>query len=332
MTYCEFVTIFPHLIAGPIINHKKMMPQFMAAKNFVINYENVARGICLFTMGLFKKVLIADKLAPWAADAFVRPDLLTFLEAWIGVLSYTFQLYFDFSGYSEMAIGLGLMFNLKLPMNFNSPYQATNMIDFWRRWHMTLGEWVRDYLYIPLGGNRVGELRKMRNLFVAMLGLWHGASWTFVFWGALHGVFLVINHQWRRTGISLPKIVNWGLTFLCVVVCWVFFRAESFHDGWAILRAMVDIRNVVLPAGGNTETYLGFLRNWGVSFVWRNGTDLKHGIAVLGMLVMLCGVSNPQKWMQNFKPNAVWLAGTVGMFVYAIWNLWSHSEFLYFQF
>ncbi len=334
LTYCEFVTIFPHLIAGPIINHKKMMPQFTAAENFVINYENVAKGICLFTMGLFKKVILADYLSTWATDAFIKPDLLTFLEAWIGALGYTFQLYFDFSGYSEMAIGLGLMFNLKLPMNFNSPYQATSMIDFWRRWHMTLGEWVRDYLYIPLGGNRAGELRKMRNLFVAMLliGLWHGASWTFVFWGALHGVFLVINHQWRRTGISLPKIVNWGLTFLCVVVCWVFFRAESFHDGWAILRAMVDIRNVVLPAGGNTETYLGFLRNWGVSFVWRNGTDLKHGIAVLGMLVMLCGLSNPQKWVQNFKPNAVWLAGTVGMFVYAIWNLWSHSEFLYFQF
>ena len=334
LTYCEFVTIFPHLIAGPIINHKEMMPQFTAAKTFVIDWRNVATGICLFTMGLFKKVAIADRLAPWAADAFARPDTLTFLEAWIGALSYTFQLYFDFSGYSEMAIGLGLMFNLKLPVNFNSPYQATSMIDFWRRWHMTLGTWVRDYLYIPMGGNRVGEFRKMRNLFVSMLliGLWHGAGWTFVFWGALHGVFLVINHQWRRMGIALPKIVNWGLTFLCAVVCWVFFRAESFHDGAAVLQAMADISNIVLPAGGMAETYLGFLKHWGVDFLKGNGTNLKHSVAVLGLLVILPFFPNPQHWMKRFEPNIIWLVGMVGMFVYAIWNLYGYSEFLYFQF
>ena len=224
LTYCEFVTIFPHLIAGPIINHKKILPQFTAAETFHINMENVALGLTLFAMGLSKKVLLADNLAPIATNVFARADSLTFLEAWIGAISYTFQLYFDFSGYSEMAIGLGLMFNLKLPTNFNSPYQAKSIIDFWRRWHMTLGTWVKDYLYIPMGGNRHGELRKMRNLFASMLiiGLWHGAGWTFIIWGALHGIFLMINHQWRRLNINLPQSINWGLTFLCVVICWVF--------------------------------------------------------------------------------------------------------------
>lgn len=184
-TYCEFVTIFPHLIAGPIINHKEMIPQFIADKTFKINYANLAMGISIFSMGLFKKVAVADKLATWANVAFSNTETLTFIEAWIGAVSYTFQLYFDFSGYSEMAIGLGLMFNLKLPINFNSPYKATSIIDFWRRWHMTLGLWVRDYLYIPMGGNRNGEFCKMRNLFISMMiiGLWHGAGWTFVLWG-----------------------------------------------------------------------------------------------------------------------------------------------------
>lgn len=179
------MTIFPHLIAGPIINHKKMLPQFLADKTFSINYRNIGLGLSLFSMGLAKKVLIADALAPWVNSVFSNVHEINCVEAWIGALSYTLQLYFDFSGYSEMAIGLGLMVNLTIPQNFNSPYQATSIIDFWRRWHMTLGIWVRDYLYIPLGGNRFGELTKMRNLFASMLiiGLWHGAGWSYVFWG-----------------------------------------------------------------------------------------------------------------------------------------------------
>lgn len=185
--YFEFVTIFPHLIAGPIINYKDMLPQFMARETFRLNQKNIALGLAVFAIGLSKKVLVADNLSVWANAAFANAEHLAFLAAWIGALSYTLQLYFDFSGYSEMAIGLGLMFNLKLPMNFNSPYQACSIIDFWRRWHMTLGGWVRDYLYIPMGGNRCGELLKMRNLFASMLiiGLWHGAGWTFVLWGGV---------------------------------------------------------------------------------------------------------------------------------------------------
>lgn len=169
IVYCEFVTIFPHLIAGPIINHRKMIPQFLADTTFKVDYRNMALGIGLFSMGLFKKTVIADKLAVVASDVFSNVSSIGMIEAWLGAIAYTFQLYFDFSGYSEMAMGLGLMLNLTLPQNFNSPYKATSVIDFWRRWHMTLGGWVKEYLYISMGGNRHGQLNKLRNLFVSMV-------------------------------------------------------------------------------------------------------------------------------------------------------------------
>ncbi len=336
LTYCEFVTIFPHLIAGPIINHKEMIPQFLADKTFRIDYENLARGIAIFAMGLFKKVAIADKLAEWANAIFSHTESLTFLEAWIGALSYTFQLYFDFSGYSEMAIGLGLMFNLRLPVNFNSPYQATSIIDFWRRWHMTLGGWVRDYLYIPLGGNRHGELAKMRNLMVSMMiiGLWHGAGWTFVFWGTMHGVALMINHQWRRLKIQFPKLVNIGLTFLTVLVLWVFFRAENFTQGWNVVVAMTDIYNTGIPADGAYQKYLGVLGNYGMGFSqwWLPGQPHKVMLTLAGLAVALLWAPNPIKLMERFRPNNLWAAIVIVLLVYSILHLNNYSEFLYFQF
>lgn len=336
LTYCEFVTIFPHLIAGPIINHREMMPQFTAAKNFILDYRNLAMGICLFAMGLFKKVVVADKLSPWVTDVFSRPDSLTFLEAWIGSISYTFQLYFDFSGYSEMAIGLGLMFNLHLPVNFNSPYQARSIIDFWRRWHMTLGGWVKNYLYIPMGGNRHGELRKMRNLFVSMLiiGLWHGAGWTFVFWGGLHGLFLMINHQWRRFNIVLPRAFNWSMTFLCVVVCWVFFRAENFHDALAVLKAMTDVQSFALPSGGMYEHYLGFARQLGFDFIqWEGKASLTKQLGFLGGLFCVLAICpNPILLMRRYKANWTWLVAMLSFIFISLYYLNNYTEFLYFQF
>ena len=179
LTYSLFVTVFPHLIAGPILYHKNMIPQFSKLKNYVFTHKNMALGAAFFSVGLFKKVMIADSLAPWAKVVFDNAGMVSFIEAWAGALAYTFQLYFDFSGYSEMAIGLGLMFNFKLPVNFNSPYKATSIIEFWRRWHITLSEFLRNYLYIPLGGNRNGQYGRMRNLLITMLlgGLWHGAGW-----------------------------------------------------------------------------------------------------------------------------------------------------------
>ena len=185
LNYALFVTFFPQLIAGPIVHHKEMMPQFANVRNKVKNYRNIAIGLFIFSIGLFKKVVIADTFALWATAGFDNAEVLTLLEAWATSLSYTFQLYFDFSGYTDMAIGIALLFNIKLPINFNSPYKALDIQDFWRRWHMTLSRFLKDYIYIPLGGSRKGNYRTYTNLMGTFIigGLWHGAGWTFVFWG-----------------------------------------------------------------------------------------------------------------------------------------------------
>ena len=259
--YLLFVTYFPHLIAGPVLHHKQMMPQFAAKESYRINWDNVAVGLTMFTFGLCKKVLIADSLEPIANgvfDAVHRGENLMLFDAWVGALAYTFQLYFDFSGYSDMAIGLSRMFNVKLPLNFNSPYRATSIIDFWRRWHMTLSTFLRDYLYVPLGGNRYGTVRRYVNLMITMLlgGLWHGANWTFVAWGGLHGLFLVVNHFWRalteKLGVRdagpawLRHGMAWFITFLSALIAWVFFRAENFGDAATMLRGMAGMRGVTV--------------------------------------------------------------------------------------
>ena len=199
--YALFVTYFPHLIAGPVLHHKEMMPQFKEPSTYFFSYENLLAGLTIFFMGLFKKVVLADGIAEYVGPVFAAPAAgipLTFLDTWGGALCYTLQLYFDFSGYSDMAIGLSRLFGVTLPLNFHSPYKSVNIIEFWRRWHMTLSHFLRDYLYIPLGGNRKGNVRRHLNLIITMLlgGLWHGAGWTYVLWGGLHGLYLVINHGW----------------------------------------------------------------------------------------------------------------------------------------
>ena len=227
--YCLFVTFFPHLIAGPIVHHKEMLPQFSSNSIYRYNSQDMAIGLTFFFMGLFKKVVIADSVAGYAIPVFkasAQGISLTLIEAWGGVLAYTFQLYFDFSGYSDMAIGLARMFGIRFPLNFHSPYKAVNIIDFWRRWHMTLSRFLKDYLYIPLGGNRKGEVRRYVNLFITMLlgGLWHGAGWSFVAWGALHGVYLVINHIWRSfrsfLGHDLERTRWWGVGLARIITFW----------------------------------------------------------------------------------------------------------------
>jgi D-alanyl-lipoteichoic acid acyltransferase DltB (MBOAT superfamily) len=247
--YVLMVTFFPHLIAGPIVNHRILMRQFMSPAALRISAQTFALGLSLFVFGLTKKVLLADGMAPQANMFFdsvaggVSPG---FAESWTGVLAYTLQLYFDFSGYCDMAIGLGLLFGVRLPLNFNSPYKATSIIDFWRRWHMTLSAFLRDYLYIALGGNRHGDVRRYANLILTMLlgGLWHGAGWTFVCWGALHGVGLAVCHLWQRVygpardtlfGTALSR----ALTFTFVVFGWVLFRADSMASAGTIMSAML---------------------------------------------------------------------------------------------
>lgn len=335
-TYSLFVTIFPHLIAGPIINHKSMIPQFSMSHNFRINYDNIAAGLTLFTMGLFKKVIIADKLSPWVNDFFSQPDTLHFIEAWTAAIGYSLQLYFDFSAYSEMAIGLGLMFNLHFPQNFNSPYKSTSIIDFWRRWHMTLGSWVKYYLYIPLGGNRQGQFKKMRNLFIAMtlIGFWHGAGWTFIVWGAMHGIMLMINHQWRRIDIALPRFVCWGGTFVFIVVAWVFFRSADLSTALKILSAMTDVHQVVFPDTEAFTRYLSVLQPYGVTFtMWQHPEKLNHILwQVVAVFIITLALPNPIKIMEKFKPNWGWFILTLALLLITLYKMDTYTEFLYFQF
>jgi alginate O-acetyltransferase complex protein AlgI len=248
--YGLFVFFFPHLIAGPIVHHKEIMPQFAAPNARRWNAANFATGLAWLTLGLFKKVVIADTCAPWANRVFDYKAPVTMIEAWVGVLSYTMQLYFDFSGYSDMAIGLSWMFNVRLPDNFNAPYRAESIIEFWRRWHMTLSRFLRDYLYIPLGGSRLGEPRRYANLLVTMVlgGLWHGAGWTFLAWGAYHGALLALNHLWVRARTPLPPSIARIMTFIAVMVGWCFFRAPNMASAQGLLKAMVDPSSLQLEA------------------------------------------------------------------------------------
>jgi alginate O-acetyltransferase complex protein AlgI len=246
--YLLFVTYFPHLIAGPILHHRETIPQFDNKEIFRPQADCIALGLGWFALGLFKKVMLADSIAPFADavfDAAGKGAAISFADAWIGTLSYTLQIYFDFSGYSDMAIGLALLFGITFPLNFNSPYKARSLIDFWRRWHMTLSRFLRDYLYVPLGGNRRGPLRRYVNLFATMVigGLWHGASWNFALWGAIHGAGLAVNHLWRsiagRRAIVLPAGVGLALTLLVVVLAWVPFRATTFAAAIVVWKAML---------------------------------------------------------------------------------------------
>lgn len=247
LNYSLFVTFFPHLIAGPIVHHRQIMPQFASRWTHAMRHSHIAKGLFIFSLGLFKKVVIADSFAVWADAGFDGGQMLGFFAAWAASLSYTFQLYFDFSGYCDMAIGASLLFNIWLPINFNSPYKALDIQDFWRRWHITLSSFLRDYLYIPLGGNRRGEYRAYLNLFITFLlgGLWHGATWMFVIWGAMHGCALAIHRFWKRFNRPMPDVLAWLLTFLFVNAAWVFFRAKTIDDAVRVLRGMVDVRSAL---------------------------------------------------------------------------------------
>ena len=371
--YCLFVTFFPHLIAGPIVHYKEIIPQFNQKSVYQFNYENLAVGLTIFSLGLAKKVLLADSVVIYASPIFdtaTQSVSFTLLEAWVGALAYTLQLYFDFSGYSDMAIGAAWMFGIKFPLNFNSPYKAINIIEFWQRWHITLSNFLRDYLYIPLGGNRKGKLRHYINLMITMLlgGLWHGAGWTFVIWGGLHGIYLVINHQWhllqRSLGYELRnswwrQALSCLVTFLAVVVAWVFFRAENMGAAIAILRGMICVNGVSLPSFLSTQ--LGFMHNWGVQFDGVMPVSELYFPSVVGQICFLLFIiwftPNTNQWMENcaistqhvsktssswsclwrnlqWRPSVIygWVIGILVFICVKIFLSAPASEFLYFDF
>jgi D-alanyl-lipoteichoic acid acyltransferase DltB (MBOAT superfamily) len=342
LNYCIFVTFFPQLIAGPIVHHREMIPQFAREKTYRFELGNLEVGLAIFFMGLFKKVVLADGIAPLATPTFEAvarggsPDVFA---AWSAALAYTFQLYFDFSGYSDMAIGLGRMFGVKIPLNFDSPYKAASVIDFWRRWHMTLSRFLRDYLYIPLGGNRLGRARRYTNLMITMVlgGLWHGAGWTFLAWGVLHGLYLLVNHAWRalvdRLGwrvVSGPW-TTWSAraaTFLAVVLAWVFFRADSLDSALAMLSAMTGRNGAVWPEEGWAHAAkLGAL----LVGVWWAPSTQSIMRRFEPALVDLSSIPEGPRWLL-WRPSRGW---AVLMAVVTVWSLLGinqYSEFLYFQF
>jgi len=318
LNYALFVTFFPQLIAGPIVHHSEMMPQFAKLKNKVRDYYNIALGIFIFSMGLFKKVIIADTFAQWATQGFDVAKHLSMLDGWVTSLSYTFQLYYDFSGYTDMAIGAALLFNIELPNNFDSPYKATSIQDFWRRWHITLSRFLRDYIYIPLGGNRRGEIRTYFNLFITFLlgGIWHGAGWTFVLWGVMHGIALIIHRMWQKLKIKLPTILAWFITFNFINIAWVFFRAKNFSDAKKVLKAMFN-GELILPGSGH----------WSKIF----GTKEYIGLWILIIFIVSVSMPNSMEWKDKFKTNWFYLALTI-IFSLTIFMLYKKSEFLYFNF
>lgn len=348
--YALFVTFFPQLIAGPIVRYEDILPQFERLRTFGMSYRNTALGIALLALGLFKKAVIADTLSPWVAAVFDSSETLTLFEAWGGVLSYTFQIYFDFSGYSDMAVGLGRLFNIELAVNFNSPYKALSISDFWRRWHITLSSFLRDYLYIPLGGNRCGKIRRNINIMVTMLlgGLWHGASWNFVVWGGLHGIYLVINHAYRKimtslkfthTRIFIP--IYWLITFFSVVIAWVFFRSASFSRSWEILSGMAGMNGATLtPDWASFTWFRSILFDLGVKVEWPVTWALIGGKWQILMLVVCClmvvFLPNSFEWARNrFRRKNLTLAhaALVGLILaLSVCSLDQVSEFLYFQF
>jgi len=340
LNYALFVTFFPQLIAGPIVHHKEMMPQFAQIRNKIKNYRNIVMGLFIFSMGLFKKVIIADSFAVWATNGFDIASTLNFIEAWATSLSYTFQLYFDFSGYTDMAIGLALLFNIKLPINFNSPYKATTIQDFWRRWHMTLSRFLRDYVYLPLGGNRKGEFRTYNNLLATFIigGIWHGAGWTFIFWGFLHGMALVIHRTWGKLGFKIWAWLAWLITFNFVNIAWVFFRAKEWDDAVMVLSGMIGLNGIVLPERLGSK--LSFLSNYGVEFTKGAIYAVSESNLVIFYIIIAFAVvlslNNSTLIIKNFKTsNKNLLIFIVTLFVLAthsIYKLGENSEFLYFNF
>ena len=317
--YALFVSFFPQLIAGPIVHHKEMMPQFSKLRNHVFNYRNASRGLLVFAIGLFKKVIIADTFSVWASAGFDEASSLTFFAAWTTSLCYTLQLYFDFSGYTDMALGAALMFNIKLPHNFRSPYKATNIIDYWNRWHLTLTRFITTYVYTPIvrAMGRMTFNKAMLATLVTMFisGLWHGAAWTFVIWGTMHGVAIVCAHTWKKSKRKMPTALAWFITFNFVNVALVVFRAREFADAVKVLRGMAGLSGfeVTLPLAAIDGSY------WTVALI-------------VAALVVVLTTRNSLEIRDRFVANLISLVAVVAMLAAAIYRMGLRSEFLYFQF
>jgi len=345
INYTLFITFFPHLIAGPIVHHKVMMPQFQDKNNLNINFQNISLGIFIFSMGLFKKVILADHFSITVADGIHHLDAVTFFDAWTVALSYTLQLYFDFSGYSDMAIGLALLFNIKLPINFDSPYKATNFQDSIARWHITLTRFLYEYVYNPM--NRWLSRRFFSSstfklsisakttinvmLLFLLSGIWHGSGWNFIIWGLLTGGGVVTYRAWSHLNIKLPLILAWGLTFGYVNLILVFFKISDLDQALIFIKAMLGFNGFILPE--QLSHILSPLTAAGIRF---ESTPLQDKVQALGYillgLILVLGFKSTSQQMKTFQPTFFRAIFIIIIFVYSILNLTKVSEFLYFKF
>ncbi len=322
-----------------------MVEQFDRLKNKFINYKYLSAGIFLFFIGFFKKIVIADTFAEWAKDGFDLAKHLTLVHAWFTSLSYSLQIYFDFSGYTDMALGTSLMFNIKLPINFNTPYKSLNIQEFWRRWHVTLSRFLRDYVYIPLGGNRVSEPNNLLNLMSTFLigGLWHGAGWTFVFWGFLHGSAMVAHRLWKKLNINMPKLLALFLTFNFVNMAWVFFRARSWHDAIKVLKGMFGFNGLGLPGGvyelkdqivalnAPEVRVTGINAYRAIVRILSTGNFATLWMILIFMVVAIC-FKNSNEMTEDFKPDWQNALFTICLAVVSMLWLGRVSDFIYFNF
>jgi D-alanyl-lipoteichoic acid acyltransferase DltB (MBOAT superfamily) len=323
LDYAFFVVFFPHLIAGPIVRHWEIIPQF-AGKAIRANGDDIIVGIAMFLTGLYKKVLLADSVSGYVTTVYgaaARGATLTWFDAWLGTLAFAMQIYFDFSGYSDMAIGLARLFGIRFPMNFNSPYKAGSITEFWQRWHITLTRFLREYVYFPLGGNRCSPFRHVFNIMATMLlsGLWHGAGWTYVIWGGLHGFYLVVAHRWRifveKRGWELQfwghRFLSVALTFVAVLFAWVFFRAPTLPVAGKVISSMAGLHgltlsdDVISPTTGPARLLRHLLKHLGVPFVPQtlDAVDYSSLIGViLVMLVIVLFLPNTQQMLAEHAP------------------------------
>ena len=323
LSYSLFVTFFPQLIAGPIVLPTEMLPQFENLENKKVNWKNMNKGLYIFSIGLAKKVIIADTIASFANAGFDMMESLNFIEAWLTSISYTLQLYFDFSGYCDMAIGIGLMFNIILPINFNSPYKSTNIQEFWKKWHMTLGRFLTNYLYIPLGGNRKGEKRTLLNLLVVFLvsGIWHGAGWNFIIWGMLHGISILIHRVWKNSGRKLNKFIGWFITMNLVNIFWIFFRAKDLSGAMKVIKGIF-----------NLYSFTDFIS---LSFREYSSSELGNKINIIFLFLSIIIILLPKNSIdkvKNLKLIKINLLELISYLGFGIIFLNRVSKFLYFNF
>ncbi|MEI6321666.1 MAG: MBOAT family O-acyltransferase [bacterium] len=359
--YLLFVTWFPHLIAGPVLHHKQMMPQFANKETSKLIYQSIAAGLTLFSFGLFKKVIFAEQYARYSTPLFnanITEYPPMFIGAWTAGISFALQIYFDFSGYSDMALGISKMFGIKLPLNFNSPYKASSIIDFWRRWHISLSIFLKNYLYIPLGGNRKGVSIRYYNILITMLlgGLWHGAGWNFVLWGGLHGTYLIINHFWSdlkhfrlKYYFRFNHAFSVVLTFLCVVVAWIPFRATNINSTYALWRGMFGFNGISFAESLSVKyKFLNISSLQFNGFIPGSSISFPETVAWLFVgLIVVWFFPNTQRLLSHYditcdelpQPQSnIWpltpLYGIItGLILFiAIISINKVSEFLYFQF